>query len=274
MQRELANTFKFSFVLLSMVSCVMPLLRSEAKSESEQKAPALKGAVAKGIAPPIRFRAKLTASIDGAIAKPGDPVYAELLDTIMMPNGTYAGVGSLVTGEILDIEKSRKLLKADFSPKHWRNANGMLAMKITKICGKEMLVDVIPAPRTRIERKDKKSVPLSIDKRGEVSINYNAPAYTAANVAISGASFAAGPVGWIVSPVVGGIAGGVDPTFAYGRPVTEADGHAHVKGCIKGVVGGLPGGFIITGLTNKGLDVSLIPGDVITFQERGQEKVD
>lgn len=261
-------------MLLALVSCVMPISPAEASDKTEQKAATLQGSVKKGIAPPIRFRAKLTASIDGAIAKPGDPVHAELLDTIMMPNGTYAGVGSAVTGEIIDIEKSRKLLKADFSPKHWRNANGLLAMKITKICGKDMLVDVIPAPRTRIERQDKKSVPLSIDKRGEVSINYNAPAYTAANVAISGASFAAGPVGWIVSPVVGGIAGGVDPTFAYGRPITEADGHAHVKGCIKGVVGGLPGGFIITGLTNKGLDVSLIPGDIITFQERGQEKAD
>lgn len=257
-----------------MVSCAMSFLPSIAKDKTAANAPLLKGSVKSGIAPPIRFRAKLTASIDGAIAKPGDPVYAELLDTIMMPNGTYAGVGSLVTGEILDIEKSRKLLKADFSPKHWRNANGLLSMKVTKICGKDMLVDVMPAPRTKIERKDKKSVPLSIDKRGEVSVNYNAPAYTAANVAISGASFAAGPVGWIVSPVVGGLAGAADPTFAYGRPITEADGHAHVKGCIKGVVGGLPGGFIITGLTNKGLDVNLNSGDVITFQERGQEKVD
>lgn len=229
---------------------------------------------AKAVAPMLRFRARLTSVVDGGIAKVGDPVHAELLDTVMLPNGHYIGAGAHVLGEISEVDLSKSSLKSDFTTKHWRNCNGTLGMKIKSIGGNELTCDVIPAPKTRIIRTEKKSAPLGVDGKGEITVVYNSAGYTAANVAISGGCIAAGPAGLIVGPIVGGVAGATDPTFAYGRPVTQNDHNAHLKGFFKGVIGGLPGGFLISGVTNRGINISLTPGDVIVFQERMHTKVD
>lgn len=224
---------------------------------------------AKAVAPLLRFRARLTSVVDGAVAKVGDPVHAELLDTVMLPSGHYVGAGAHVLGEISEIDHSKSSLKADFTTKHWRNCNGTVSMKIKSIGGNDLMCDVIPAPKTRIVRTDKKAAPLGVDGKGEITVQYSSVGYTAANAAISGGCIAAGPAGIIVGPIVGGVAGAADPTFAYGRPVTAADQHAHLKGFFKGVIGGLPGGFLISGVTNHGINISLNPGDIIVFQERG-----
>ncbi len=223
---------------------------------------------AKAVAPMMRFRVRLTSIVDGAVAKVGDPVHAELLDTVMLPSGNYIGAGAHVVGEVSEVDLSKSSLKSDFTAKHWRNCNGTLGMKIKSIGGHELMCDVIPAPKTRIIRTETKSAPLGVDSKGEITVVYNSAGYTAANVAISGGCFAAGPAGIIVGPIVGGVAGAADPTFAYGRPVTQDDHHAHMKGFFKGVIGGLPGGFLISGVTNRGINISLSPGDVIVFQER------
>jgi hypothetical protein len=229
---------------------------------------------AKAVAPLLRFRARLTSVVDGSVAKVGDPVHAELLDTVMLPSGHYVGAGAHVFGEISELDHSKSSLRADLTPKHWRNCNGTLSMKIKSIGGNELICDVIPAPKTRIVRTDRKAAPLGVDGKGEITVQYNSVGYTAANAAISGGCIAAGPAGVIVGPIVGGVAGATDPAFAYGRPVTSADQHAHLKGFFKGVIGGLPGGFLISGVTNHGINISLNPGDIIVFEERGQEKAD
>jgi hypothetical protein len=186
--------------------------------------------MAKAVAPMLRFRVKLISAIDGSIAQVGDTVHGELLDTVMMPDGKFIGAGAHVIGEITEVDLKKSSLKS--------------------------------------ERVDKKAVTLGVDGKGEITVQYNSAGYTAANVAISGGCLAAGPAGLIVGPIVGGVAGATDPTFAYGRPVTQEDSHPHMKGFFKGVIGGLPGGFFISGLTNHGINVSLAPGDVIVFQER------
>lgn len=229
---------------------------------------------AKSVAPMLRFRVRLTSVVDGSIAKVGDPVHAELLDTVMLPDGHYIGAGAHVIGEVSEVDHSKSALKSDFTTKHWRNCNGTLSMKIKSIGNNELMTDVIPAAKTRIVRTDKKAAPLGVDGNGEITVVYSSAGYTAANVAISGGCIAAGPAGIIVGPIVGGVAGAADPTFAYGRPVTSADQHAHLKGFFKGVVGGLPGGFLISGVTNHGINISLNPGDIIVFQERGLATAD
>ncbi|MCC7529416.1 MAG: hypothetical protein IT342_12905 [Candidatus Melainabacteria bacterium] len=229
---------------------------------------------AKSVAPVLRFRARLISVVDGAVAKVGDPVHAELLDTVMLPSGHYVGAGAHVLGEISELDHSKSLLKADFTAKHWRNCNGTVSMKIKSIGGYELMSEVVPAPKTRIVRTDKKAAPLGVDGKGEITVQYNSVGYTAASAAISGGCIAAGPAGIIVGPIVGGVAGATDPTFAYGRPVTSADQHAHLKGFFKGVIGGLPGGFLISGVTNRGINISLNPGDIIVFEERGQASAD
>ncbi len=223
------------------------------------------------IAPHIRFRAKITAPVDGRIAKVGDIVSAELLDTIMLPGGTMAGAGSPVMGEITDVQRSKKPLKADTSLHRWHDANGLLSMKVTKVCGRDMMVDVIPCPKTRVERGNRKALALGVDSHGDIVFRYSMAGANTANLAISGLGFFAGPVGWIVGPVVGGAAGATEPVLTYGRPITERDTHPRLNGMVKGIAGGLPGGYFISGAINHGLDPALDIGDVVTFEERGSE---
>ena len=219
----------------------------------------------------LKFRVKLTASIDGAVARAGDPVHGELLDTVTLPGGRFVGTGEPVFGEVTQVQQSKNLLKSNFQIRHWSNANGILSLKVTKIANVELPFEAVPEPKSRIERGNAKDVPLQVDSKGEVMVRYNTKGYTAANVAITGGCMAAGPFGLLLGPVAGGVAGAADPAFAYGRPVTEEEGHTRVKGFFKGMIGGLPGGFLISGATNHGMNVTLNPGDVIVFQERQKE---
>lgn len=273
------NITLLAFVLLSSLA---PM--AEGASADKRKIAAQSGAplqanvthnsavsAAEAIAPLMRFRVRLTSVIDGALAKVGDPVHGELLDTVMLPNNHYIGAGAHVLGEVTAIDLLKTSLRADLTPKHWRNCNGTIGIKVKSIGGQDLVGNIIPAPKTRIIRTDKKAAPLGVDGKGEITVVYSSAGYTAANVAISGGCLAAGPAGIIVGPIVGGVAGAADPTFAYGRPVTGDDHHAHVKGFFKGVIGGLPGGFLISGLTNRGINISLTPGDVIVFQEHKTE---
>lgn len=219
----------------------------------------------------LKFRVKLTAPIDGAVAKEGDPVHGELMDTVNLPGGRFVGTGEPVFGEVTQVQQSKNLLKSNFQIKHWSNANGILSLKITRIANVELPFKAVPEPKSRIERGNEKDVPLQVDSRGEVMVQYKTKGYTAANVAITGGCLAAGPLGLLIGPVAGAMAGAADPAFAYGRPVTEEEGHTRVKGFFKGMIGGLPGGFLISGATNHGMNVTLNPGDVIVFQERQKE---
>lgn len=217
----------------------------------------------------LKFKVRLTAAVDGSVAKVGDPVYGELLDTVLLPGAVFAGAGAPVFGVVTEVVQSKSVLKSNFQKKNWRNANGNLSIKITKIGNTDLTIDAAPAPKSTIERAvNSKSVPLTVDDRGEVVVQYNAKGYTAANLALAGGCMAAGPFGLLLGPMVGGAAGAADPAFAYGRPVTEDEGHTRVKGFFKGMIGGLPGGFLLTDSTSRGLDISLDPGDVLVFQER------
>lgn len=274
------NLTLLTFVLLSSVAPAVEAADADKRKLAIQSGAPLQASAthsgasnfAAAVNQMMRFRVRLTSVVDGALAKVGDPVHGELLDTVMLPSGHYIGAGSHVLGEITQIDLSKSSLKADFSTKHWRNCNGTIGIKVKSIGGHELVCEAIPAPKTRIIRTDKKAAPLGVDSKGEITVVYNSAGYTAANVAISGGCIAAGPAGIIVGPIVGGVAGAADPTFAYGRPVTSEDHHSHLKGFFKGVLGGLPGGFFISGVTNRGINISLTPGDIIVFQERGQEK--
>ncbi|MBA3995541.1 MAG: hypothetical protein C0469_18640, partial [Cyanobacteria bacterium DS2.3.42] len=164
----------------------------------------------------LKFRVRLTAAVDGSVAKVGDPVYGELLDTVLLPGAVFAGGGAPVFGVVTEVVQSKSVLKSNFQKKNWRNANGNLSIKITKIGNTDLTIDVAPAPKSTIERAaNSKAVPLTVDDRGEVVVQYNAKGYTAANLALAGGCMAAGPFGLLLGPMVGGAAGAADPAFAY-----------------------------------------------------------
>ncbi len=253
-----------------VVVCVVAMISAPLDTRADTEKPtANQAATVSGDSKVLRFRVRLTAAVDGSVAKVGDPVYGELLDTVLLPGAVFAGAGAPVFGVVTEVVQSKSVLKSNFQKKNWRNANGNLSIKITKIGNTDLTIDAVPAPKSTIERAaNSKAVPLTVDDRGEVVVQYNAKGYTAANLALAGGCMAAGPFGLLLGPMVGGAAGAANPAFAYGRPVTEDEGHTRVKGFFKGMIGGLPGGFLITDSTSRGLDISLDPGDVLVFQER------
>lgn len=264
---RLDNRFRnLAFAVAFAVAIISVPLAVRAESESP---PVNQVATESGDTKLLKFKVRLTAAVDGSVAKVGDPVYGELLDTVLLPGAVFAGTGAPVFGVVTEVVQSKSVLKSNFQKKNWRNANGNLSIKITKIGNTDLTIDAAPAPKSTIERAvNSKSVPLTVDDRGEVVVQYNAKGYTAANLALAGGCMAAGPFGLLLGPMVGGAAGAANPAFAYGRPVTEDEGHTRVKGFFKGMIGGLPGGFLITDSTSRGLDISLDPGDVLVFQER------
>lgn len=264
---RLDNRFRnLAFAVAFAVAIISVPLAVRAESESP---PVNQVATESGDSKLLKFKVRLTAAVDGSVAKVGDPVYGELLDTVLLPGAVFAGAGAPVFGVVTEVVQSKSVLKSNFQKKNWRNANGNLSIKITKIGNTDLTIDAAPAPKSTIERAvNSKSVPLTVDDRGEVVVQYNAKGYTAANLALAGGCMAAGPFGLLLGPMVGGAAGAADPAFAYGRPVTEDEGHTRVKGFFKGMIGGLPGGFLLTDSTSRGLDISLDPGDVLVFQER------
>ncbi len=269
------------FLLACLVSlCLLPLaaechdtkvktlIAQQSEAKNDGSAADGRSATETGDSKLLKFRVRLTAAVDGSVAVVGDPVHGELLDTVLLPGAVFAGTGAPVFGVVTEVVQSKSVLKSNFQKKNWRNANGNLSIKITKIGNTDLTIDTAPAPKSIIERADCKAVPLTVDDQGEVVIQYNAKGYTAANLALAGGCLAAGPFGLLLGPVVGGAAGAADPAFSYGRPVTEDEGHTRVKGFFKGMIGGLPGGFLLTDSTSRGLNISLSPGDVLVFQER------
>lgn len=217
----------------------------------------------------VRFRVKLAAPIDTKTAIIGDIVEGQLVEATTFPDGTVVPAGTNVEGQVTCVDRARSVLKSDIPTRHWRNANGGLGLKLTSIIlgpDKTMELNAIPAPHVHVERINPNAQALETDAKGDIIIPFHTARYTMIAAALEGAGIAAGPFGIVGAPVVSGLIGAVDPAYAYGHPVAPFVTHPHLKGFFKGAVAGLPGGILISGITNHGVDVALAAGDIITFQ--------
>src|SRR5262249_40419739 len=119
-----------------------------------------------------------------------------------------------------------------------------------------------PARMPRIVANKSEGRVLGVNAKGEAT----APLST--QLKAQGLQFAirsAASVGGVFSmgavPVLFGLIGAANPSFAFLHPVGKNVPHRRLKGFGMGVLSGLPGGFVVADFINRGVEANLKPGD-------------
>ncbi|MDZ4832504.1 MAG: hypothetical protein SGJ27_01760 [Candidatus Melainabacteria bacterium] len=204
------------------------------------------------------FPVSLLTPLDSKTAHMGDKVQAMLLEDIVIGGKNIAPKGSHLTGWVNLIQGPRNVLESKFTPTNWSNANGAISIHFASIESAgttkhpfHISIDAQPAPGTPL-RGVQHEHELCVHRDGCISVRWSGFKYTATGVAISAASWATGPFKLITGPVLSGTAGAIKPEYALDKPVLKEDAMTRTKGGLVGAVKGLPGGFIITGVANRG----------------------
>jgi hypothetical protein len=209
------------------------------------------------------FPITLLTPVASHTAKPGQPIKAMLVEDIVIGSKCIAPKGSRVNGWVAWNYIPRNVLKSKFSSSNWSNANGSIALHFSSIepsnSGRPIQIDAQPAPNTPV-RGPQDEHELCVHKDGCISVKWSGVKYTAAGAAISAVSWATGPFKLITGPVLSGTAGAIKPEYALDKPVAREDAKTRTKGCLVGAVKGLPGGFIVTGVANRGGYITIPSG--------------
>lgn len=203
----------------------------------------------------------------------GQPVEAMLIEDIAVAGKIVAPKGSRVTGWVSAVHAPRNVLESKFSSSNWLNSNGAIGIHFAKIdptsVSKKKLsaynIDAQPAPNTPV-RGPQGEFELCVHKDGCISVKWNGIKYGAAGLAIGAVSWATGPYKLITGPVISGTAGAIKPAYALDRPVSKEDPMTRTKGCLVGAVKGLPGGILVTGMTNRGGNITIPSGVQLEVQ--------
>ena len=215
------------------------------------------------------FPITLITPLASRTVKVGQPIKGMLIEDITLGGKTIAPKGSHITGWVSTIQNPRNVLKSKVTSKNWLNANGAISIHFAALEPSnglpKVLIDAEPAPGTPV-RGPQDEHELCVHKDGAISVKWSGIKYGAEGVAISAASWATGPFKFITGPVLSGAAGALQPEYAFDKPVLRDDALTRTKGGLVGAVKGLPGGFIITGVANKGGYISIPSGVQLEVQ--------
>jgi hypothetical protein len=192
-----------------------------------------------------------------------------LIEDITLSGKVIAPKGSRIYGWVSNVQHARNLLKSKVTSKNWMNANAAIELHFSELesgNGRSKLqIDAQPAPGTPV-RGPQDEHELCVHKDGAITVKWNGVKYGAEGVAISAVSWATGPFKFITGPILSGTAGVIQPQYALEKPVLKDDALTRTKGGLVGAVKGLPGGFILTGMANKGGYISIPSGVQLELQ--------
>jgi len=215
------------------------------------------------------FPVAMITALESKTAHPGQPVEAMLLEDLVVGNKNIAPKGSKVNGWVSIVHGPRNVLESKFSSSNWLNSNGAILLHFSSITPANGLpklsIDAQPSPNTPV-RGPQHEHELCVHKDGCISVKWSGVKYGAAGLAINAVSWATGPLKFITGPVISGTAGAIQPAYALDKPVDKKDAKTRTKGCLVGAVKGLPGGFVITGLTNHGGYITIPSGVQLEVQ--------
>lgn len=203
------------------------------------------------------FPVSILTRLDSKTARLGQTVQAMLLEDIIVNGKTIAPKGSHVSGWVSSVHGPRNVLESKVTPTNWANANGAISIHFSsmEIAGTKyprfLSIDARPAPDTPL-RGTQHEHDLVVHSDGCISVKWNGIKYSAAGIAIGAVSWATGPFKFVTGPVLSGTAGALRPEYAFDKPVLKEDALTRTKGGLVGAVKGLPGGFIVTGIANRG----------------------
>lgn len=219
-----------------------------------------------------QFRVRLDQDLNSGTANQGQAISCSLVDEMRAGNELVATPGQQVLGIISSVAQSRKTIKSYKPGKNFLDAQGRIGFSFSGIVnpqnGSLIKIDAVPSEKTRIDQIKKTKAQLVANKNGEYVVKYAVGKYAALDLAIGTAGLVTGPVGIVTSALVSGAVGSVNKNFAAGRPVEEDENYTKKQGFMMGVGRGLPGGFLIQGVTTSGKELELYQGDILTVSLR------
>ncbi|MCW5824745.1 MAG: hypothetical protein KIT34_18245 [Cyanobacteria bacterium TGS_CYA1] len=223
-----------------------------------------------------QFKVRLNQDMSSDSVQQGTPISVELVEDMKAGPEVIAKAGQQVLGIVSSVSLSRKTIKSYKPGKNFLDAQGRIGFSFSGIVasdGSLIKIDAVPSEKTIVDQVKKTKAKLMANKNGEYVVKYAVAKYAALDVAIGTVGLATGPVGIVTSALVSGVAGSVNKNFAAGRPVEADENYTKKEGFIMGVGRGLPGGFLIQGMTTSGKELELHKGDVLTVSLREDLRV-
>lgn len=215
-----------------------------------------------------RFPVSLQQRLDGTKLATGEKVEAVSLVPLAVADYIIAPAGSRLIGWVCSSQRAGRAIEAKLPSGHWLNANGEISLYFNKLelpDGRSLQVSLSPAPQSQVGGSEG-DFNVLVNKEGSLAADYHGARYGATGLVISGASIASGPFGLIVGPAVSAVAGAISPSYAFDRPIEHPPQSARAKGFFMGLIKGAPGGFLVTGLVNKGVNLSIPAGAELILQ--------
>lgn len=221
----------------------------------------------------IEFPISVVSMVSSKTAKVGDRVEARTKVDLKIGGRMIAPKGSKVIGHVTTAHPARRLLIAELKLKRWMRANGAVGLQFDEILtnqGDHLPLVAIPAKHPRIVHNKNEGRILGVNHKGEIASPLSIQLkHQGVHLAVRGAAACGGVFTMGAVPVIFGVAGAIDPSFAFMHPVGKNVRHRRLKGFGMGVVSGLPGGFIIADYMIKGVEAQIKPGDefLVAFQQ-------
>lgn len=222
----------------------------------------------------VEFPIAVVSMLSSKNAKAGDRVEARTKVDLKIGGRLIAPKGSKVIGHVTAAHPARRLLLAELKlNKRWMRANGSLGLQFDEILtnqGDHLPLVAIPARHARIVNNKNEGRILGVNHEGQIASPLSIQLkHQGVHLAVRGAAAAGGVFTMGAVPVIFGIAGAIDPSFAFMHPVGRNVRHRRLKGFGMGVVSGLPGGFIVADYMIRGVEAQVKPGDefLVAFKQ-------
>lgn len=237
------------------------------------------------------FAVTIQDDLDSASAAIGYPITATLTADLRSGNVLLAPAGSRLIGHVTSVDAARRSLKADIPGKHWLDAQGAIGLEFDELVRPDdvrVQLDAIPCPGTRLTQgnrivtnvagdvdtaKPHTRMPISVDKQGDLTVDFHAKRNTLIHLAIDGGAIAAGPFGLAIGPLANGIAGAISPSYAFGHPADMTGAKEREKGFAMGAVRGLPVVGFVADAAEKGRDVNVAQGDTLILRLKSDMQI-
>lgn len=214
-----------------------------------------------------RFSIALLQPLDSRTLKIGEPVQGMLIEPIEVGELKIAAAGATVKGWVSSIHERRNSMQARLSSRNWLNSSATLSLHFSEIIDGERHYQISAAPASGTEVYSTNSnLHQKVDKEGNLLVEFHGAKYILAGAGISAASMLAGPAGLIVAPAASGTLAALVPEYALDHPLQNDSTQTRARATLTGAVKGLPGGFLISGLVNKGLPVTVPAGETLTLE--------
>lgn len=212
----------------------------------------------------------LTSHVDSKTVMIGQTIEGKLKNDFVLAGRTYATKNAVVKGHVATYMAPRTMSQSLGSDRRF-NSRAALVVQFDEIidaCGARIPIVGVPSRQTaNIPGHNSPAREVKVDAQGRivkaeaVLSDKQRNVYTTARVA----TFVPIPGSFLVTtitePVVMGVAGAADPSFAYNKPIDTKVKHRRIKGMIYAFLTNLPGAFLVQSVVEKGDEIILLPGD-------------